>query len=173
MSDLKQPVTPKGAVIFCVFLLFIFLIFKCACAEPDVYKEQTYPNKPPMKIVEYKDVDTIDNSTIEEPTPEELFEVYHYIYSKSTVIKAETNVLFVDGKNDELQITVDMPNGQTFVYNLTNKVGLGKINGLDGYLYKSQHNEDIQIFFHQGRKMIGFADSTSDFIFMNDPNYKE
>lgn len=175
MSELKQPITPKGAVLFCVFLLFIFLIFKCSCGEPEKNWKDRYKEPISTEQTEYKNLEeyTLPQPITENLNTDDLFEVYHYIYSKGTVIPAETNVLFVDGKNDELQVTVDMPNGDTFVYKLTDKVGLGKINGLDGYLYKSQNNEDIQIFFHNGREMMGFADETNDFVFMNTPNYKE
>lgn len=108
-----------------------------------------------------------------EPTLDEIFEVYHYIYSKGNVVKAETNVLFVDGKNDELQITVDMPNGETYEYNLTDKVSLGILKGLDTYLYTSDENEKINVFFKNAREMIGMTSGSESFVFMNTPNYKE
>ncbi len=170
MSEIKQPVTPKGAIIFCVFLLFLFLIFKCSCSEskpienkPITEKETNYDNA----------IDNAPESTIDGHTTDELFEVYHYIYSKGNVIEAETNVLFVEGKNDELQVTVDMPNGKTFEYYLKNKVDLGTINGLDSYLYTTDEGEKINVSFKNGREMMGFVAGKQDFVFMNTPDYKE
>lgn len=170
MSDLKQPVTPKGAVIFCIFLLFIFLIFKCSCGESEVKTN----NPIAVDEVNYNSpIENVPKPTIEGHTTDELFEVYHYIYSKGNVIEAETNVLFVDGKNDELQVTVDMPNGKTFEYYLKNKVDLGKINGLDSYLYTTDEGEKINVSFKNGREMMGFVAGKEDFVFLNTPNYKE
>ncbi len=170
MSDLKQPVTPKGAVIFCAFLLFIFLIFKCSCGESG----RKTNNPIAVDEVNYDSpIEDVPEQTIDEHTTDELFEVYHYIYSKGNVIEAETNVLFVDGKNDKLQVTVDMPNGKTFEYYLKDKVDLGKINGLDSYLYTTDDGEKINVSFKNGREMMGFVAGKEDFVFMNSPNHKE
>ncbi|CAA9201537.1 hypothetical protein [Flavobacterium collinsii] len=108
-----------------------------------------------------------------EQTTDELFEVYHYIYSKGNVVEAETNVLFVDGKNDELQIIIDMPNGKTYEYNLADKVSLGILKGMDSYMYTSDNNEKINVFFKDGRKMMGMTSGKEDFVFMNISSYKE
>ncbi len=170
MSDLKQPITPKGAIIFCVCLLFMFLIFRCSCGEsepktnnPIAADELNYNNQ----------IKDVPEPTVDGHTTDDLFEVYHYIYSKGNVIEAETNVLFVDGKNDELQVTVDMPNGKTFEYYLKDKVDLGRINGLDSFLYTTDKGEKINVSFKNGREMMGFVAGKEDFVFMNTPNFKE
>jgi hypothetical protein len=106
-----------------------------------------------------------------EPTLDELFEVYRYMYSKGTVLNAETNVLFVDGKNDELQITIDMPDGQTHELYLTDKISLGVIKGIDSYMYTSDANEQINIYFKNGRERMGLTSGKESFVFMNTPNY--
>lgn len=129
--------------------------------EYDINSEQY--SKTPSEILTEK----------EEPTLDDLFEVYHYIYSKGNVVKAETNVLFVNGKNDELQITVDMPDGKTYEYNLTDKVSLGVVKGLDSYLYTSDKNDNINVFFKNGREMMGMKAGSESFVFMNTSNYKE
>ncbi|MCI9844119.1 hypothetical protein [Flavobacterium pectinovorum] len=117
-------------------------------------------------LTQYKNQQRLE----EEPTPDELFEVYYYIYSKGNVIKAETNVLFVSGKNDELQIIIDMPDGKTYEYNLTDKVSLGVLKGMDSYVYTSDNNEKINIFFKDGHKMMGMKSGKEDFVFMNTIN---
>jgi hypothetical protein len=171
-SKPKQPVSPGAAVSIIVIFIIIFLIFKCCCNEAP----ENEPNKSPIidKSIDYNNtIDTVTQQTVDGHTLDDLFEVYHYIYSKGNVIKAETNVLFVDGKNDELQITIDMPDGKTYEYNLTNKVSLGIVKGLDSYLYTSDENDKINVFFKNGREMMGMAAGKEDFVFMNTPNYKE
>ena len=176
MSDLKpkQPVSPSAAVSIVVILIIIFLIFKCSCNESESNNDFHHKNLDTDIPSEYNNNDSINQqSSTKEPTSDELFEVYHYIYSKGNVVNAETNVLFVDGKNDELQITVDMPNGKTYEYYLNNKVSLGLIKGMDSYMYTSDNNEKINVFFKDGRKMMGMVSGKEDFVFMNTPNYKE
>jgi hypothetical protein len=136
--------------------------------EYDTNSEQY--SGPPSETVTPQNENIVTEKS--EPTLDDLFEVYHYIYSKGNVVKAETNVLFVDGKNDELQITVDMPNGKTYEYNLTDKVSLGVLKGLDSYLYISDENDKINVFFKNGREMMGMTAGSESFVFMNTPNYK-
>lgn len=110
-----------------------------------------------------------------EPTLDEQFEVYHYIYSNGNVTKAEINVLFVDGRKDELQIIIDTPGGQSAEINLINPVSLGVIKGMDSYIYTStsDNNKQVNVYFHNGRKMMGMTMGDQSVVFMNTPNYKE
>ncbi|KDN56191.1 hypothetical protein FEM21_07430 [Flavobacterium seoulense] len=110
-----------------------------------------------------------------EPTLDEQFEVYHYIYSNGNVTKAEINVLFVDGKKHELQIIIDTPDGQNAEINLINPVSLGVIKGMDSYIYTStsDNNKQVNVYFHNGRKMMGMTMGDQSVVFMNTPNYKE
>lgn len=158
--------------------VLLMCFYSCGKKESTVTPESTYEYEPNYEQNSKNVTDTVtqfENSVVEktEPTPDELFEVYHYIYSKGNVVKAETNVLFVDEKNDELQITVDMPNGKTYEYYLNNKVSLGLIKGMDSYMYTSDNNEKINVFFKDGRKMMGMVAGKEDFVFMNTPNYEE
>ncbi len=109
-----------------------------------------------------------------EPTLDEQFEVYNYIYSNGNVTKAEVNVLFVDGKKDELQIIIDSPDGQSVEINLIDPVSLGVIKGMDSYIYTStsDNNKKVNVFFHNGRKMMGMTMNNQSVVFMNTPNYK-
>lgn len=165
----------KATVLFSVILI---CFYSCGKKEPSaVIKEPTYEYDPHSEQYSYE-ADTLaqyeNQQTLkEQPTPDDLFEVYHYIYSKRNVVKAEINVLFVGGKNDELQIMIDMPDGKTYEYNLTDKVSLGVLKGMDSYMYTSDNNEKINVFFKDGRKMMGMVSGKEDFVFMNTPNYKE
>lgn len=121
---------------------------------------------------------TENQSTIverKEPSPDEMFEVYNYIYSNGSVTKAEVNVLFVDGKKDELQIIIDTPDGQSAEINLVNPVSLGIIKGMDSYMYTStsDNNKEVNVYFHNGRKMMGMTLGNQSVVFMNTPSYKE
>lgn len=136
--------------------------------EYDTNSEQY--SEPPSETVTPNNENIVTEKS--EPTLDDLFEVYHYIYSKGNTVKAETNVLFVDGKNDELQITIDMPDGKMYEYNLTDKVSLGVVKGLDSYLYTSDENDKINVFFKNGREMMGMKAGSESFVFMNTPNYK-
>lgn len=163
-----------------ITLLFALLMCIYSCGkkeESTVTSEPKYEYDPNSEQYS-KDSDTLtqyENTVVQkaEPTLDEQFEVYHYIYSKGNVVKAETNVLFVDGKNDELQIIVDMPDGKTYEYNLTDKVSLGVLKGLDSYLYTSDENDKINVFFKNGREMMGMKSGSESFVFMNTPDYKE
>lgn len=172
MNNSTQPTSYTHAIAICIVAFFVFLIFKCSNNKPEPTKIETNQSAP-QEINYNVSTEEVSQPTVDSHTTDELFEVYHYIYSKGTVIKAETNVLFVDGKNNELQVTIDMPDGNTFEYYLKNKVDLGKINGLDSYLYTTDDNEKINVFFKNGREMMGFAAGKQDFVFMNTPDYKE
>ncbi|KFF18828.1 hypothetical protein [Flavobacterium hydatis] len=110
-----------------------------------------------------------------EPTPDGQFEVYHYMYSNGNVTKAEINVLFVNGKKDELQVIIDTPDGQSAEINLMNPISLGMIKGMDSYIYTStsDNNKQVNVFFHNGRKMMGMTLDNQSVVFMNTPNYSE
>lgn len=110
-----------------------------------------------------------------EPTLDEQFEVYHYIYSNGNVTKAEINVLFVDGKKDELQIIIDTSDGQSTEIKLINPVSLGVIKGMNSYIYTStsDNNKQVNVYFHNGRKMMGMTMGDQSVVFMNTSNYKE
>ncbi|TCN50014.1 hypothetical protein D0809_24030 [Flavobacterium circumlabens] len=160
-----------------ISLMLLVCFYSCGKQEAStVTPEPTYEYDPNSEQYSYES-DTLtkyENAVVKksEPTLDEQFEVYHYIYSKGNVVKAETNVLFVDGKNDDLQIIVDMPNGKTYEYNLTDKVSLGVLKGLDSYLYTSDENDKINVFFKNGREMMGMKSGSENFVFMNTPNYK-
>lgn len=66
-----------------------------------------------------------------------------------------------------------MPDGKMYEYNLSDKVSLGVVNGLDSNLYTSDENDKISVFFKNGREMMGIAVGKEDFVFMNTPDYKK
>lgn len=172
MSNLehKNPISIKVIYIF----IFSFLMLVYSCKKSESNNNYNINNLENNSTTEYSNNDSINQEpTYQGQKLDDLFEVYHYIYSKGNVIEAETNVLFVDGKNDELQITIDMPDGKTYEYNLTDKVSLGVIKGLDSYLYNSDENDKINVFFKNGREMMGMAAGKEDFVFMNTPDYKD
>lgn len=164
-----------------VFSVLLICIYSCGKKEPDtVTLEPTYGYNPNSEQYSKNTSDTIthyENAVIEktEPTPDELFEVYNYIYSNGNVTKAEINVLFVDGKKNELQITIDMPNGQGAEINLIHPVSLGIIKGMDSYIYTStsDNNKQVNVYFHNERKMMGMTLDNQNVVFMNTPNYNE
>ncbi|NRT14695.1 hypothetical protein HNP99_001039 [Flavobacterium sp. 28A] len=167
----------KSTLLFSIILMFIY---SCKNAEPsDLNTEPTYEYETNSEQHPYEN-DALnqyqtEQTAKEEPKIDELFEVYKYIYSNGNVTKAEVNVLFVDGKKDELQITIDMPNGQGAEINLINPISLGVIKGMDSYIYTStsDNNKQVNIFFHNGRKMMGMNLDNQNVIFMNSPDYKE
>lgn len=160
------------SIIMVIVIIAFFLIWKCSCNNSE--NDNNIDNVKNNSNTEYNNYDSINQETIsQEPKLDDLFEVYNYMYSKETVIKAETNVLFVNGNSDELQITIDMPNGETHELYLTNKVSLGNTKGIDSYTYTSDSNEKINIFFKNGREMMGMTSGKESFVFMNTPNYKE
>jgi hypothetical protein len=167
----------KSTLLFSVLLM---CFYSCKKAEPiDLTPEQNYEYETNSEQNSYEN-DTLkqyqtEQTAKEEPTIDELFEVYKYIYSNGNVTKAEVNVLFVDGKKDELQITIDMPNGQGAEINLINPISLGVIKGMDSYIYTStsDNNKKVNVFFHNGRKMMGMNLDNQNVVFMNTPNYKE
>lgn len=87
------------------------------------------------------------------------------------VTKTETNVLFVNGKMEELQIISDMPDSQTVEINLVNPVSLGIIKGMDSYIYTStsDNNKEINVFFHNAREMLDIKQGNESIIFMPYP----
>lgn len=180
MSDSKpkQPISRTSAIFTCVIFFFIFLIFKCSCSNADENIIETNKLSSPNNTnspteIQYDQPVTNEVST-NEATVDDQFEVYNYIYSKGVVTKAETNVLFVDGKINELQIISDMPDGQTVEINLINPVSLGIIKGMDSYIYASasENNEEVNVFFHNGREMLGITKGKESIIFMNTPEYE-
>lgn len=171
MNYLKQRfIIIKKAIFIFIFSHFMLMY---SCKDSERKDNYNIDNLETNSSTEYNNSESSNQEmTYEGQKLDDLFEVYHYIYSKGNVVEAETNVLFVDGKNDELQITVDMPDGKTYEYNLTDKVSLGVVNGLDSYLYTSDENDKINVFFKNGREMMGMAAGKEDFVFMNTPNYK-
>lgn len=160
------------SIIMVIVIIAFFLIWKCSCNKSE--NDNNINNLETNSTTEYNNNDSINQETTsKEPTLDDLFEVYNYMYSKGTVLKAETNVLFVNGKNDELQITIDMPDGETHEFYLTDKVSLGIVKGIDSYTYTSDSNEQINIFFKNGREMMGMTSGKESFVFMNTPDYKE
>lgn len=163
-------------------ILFALLvcIYSCGKKEPsNITPESTYEYDPNSEQYS-KASDTLtqyENTVVKktEPTLDEQFEVYNYIYSNGNVTKAEVNVLFVDGKKDELQIIIDSPDGQSVEINLVDPVSLGVIKGMDSYIYTStsDNNKQVNVFFHNGRKMMGMTMNNQSVVFMNTPNYKE
>jgi len=163
-------------------LLFALLMCIYSCGkkeESTVTPEPKYEYDPNSEQYS-KDSDTLtqyENTVVKktEPTLDEQFEVYNYIYSNGNVTKAEVNVLFVDGKKDELQIIIDSPDGQSVEINLNDPVSLGVIKGMDSYIYTStsDNNKKVNVFFHNRRKMMGMTMDNQSVVFMNTPNYKE
>lgn len=92
-----------------VSLMLLLSFYSCGKQESNTVKQEPKYEYNPNSEQYSKDSDTLTqykNTVVKktEPTLDEQFEVYHYVYSKGNVVEAETNVLFVDGKNDELQI---------------------------------------------------------------------
>jgi cell division protein YceG involved in septum cleavage len=160
-------------------VLFVFLFVSViSCAKKEQTKEMQEDIDNYNQVFEQNSEQYSSDSINQETTYEghkldDLFEVYHYIYSKGNVIKAETNVLFKNGQNDELQIIIDMPNGEMYEYSLSEKVSLGVVEGLNSYLYTSDENDKINVFFKNGREMMGITSGKESFVFMNTPDYVE
>lgn len=174
MNNLKPKFTINKKAT-CLFI-FSFFMLMYSCKNSERNNNYNLNNLETNSSTEYNN----SESSNQEPTYEgqkldDLFEVYHYIYSNGNVTKAEVNVLFVDGKKDELQITIDMPDGQGVVINLIEPVSLGIVKEMDCYLYTStsDNNKQINVFFHNGREMMGMNLDNQDVVFMNTPNYKE
>lgn len=168
----------KKATVFLSVLLICF--YSCGKKEPNNEITEPKYEYDPNSEQYSKDSDILsqyENTVVKkaEPTLDEQFEVYHYIYSNENVTKAEVNVLFVNGKKDELQIIIDTPDGQSAEINLINPVSLGVIKGMDSYIYTSpsDNNKQVNVFFHNGRKMMGMTLGNESVVFMNTPNYKE
>jgi len=163
-----------------VSIMLVLCFYSCGKQESSpVTSEPKYEYDPNSEQYS-KASDTLtqyENTVVKkaEPTLDEQFEVYHYIYSNGNVTKAEINVLFVDGKKDELQIIIDTPDGQSAEINLINPVSLGVIKGMDSYIYTStsDNNKQVNVYFHNGRKMMGMTMGDQSVVFMNTPNYKE
>ena len=168
---------PKKTKMISLFILPV-IIFSCAKAkdndqklnenESGIYSgKQTYNRETP-------DTKTYNTRT-KEPTLDDQFEVYKYIYSNGNISEADINVLFVEGKKDELQIIIDMSDGQSVEINLINPISLGVIKGMDSYIYTStsDNNEQINVYFHKGREMMGMTLNGVSVVFMNTPNYKK
>lgn len=163
-----------------VSLMLLLCFYSCGKQEAStVIPESKYEYDPNSEQYS-KASDTFtqyENTAVKkvEPTPDEQFEVYHYIYSNGNVTKAEINVLFVNGKKEELQIIIDMPDGQGAEINLINPVSLGIIKGMDSYVYTStsDNNKQVNVFFRNGRRMMGMTLDNQSVVFMNTPNYKE
>ncbi|MBF4493183.1 hypothetical protein IR010_11575 [Flavobacterium sp. MR2016-29] len=177
-SKPKQPISGPSAIFTCVSFFFIFLIFKCSCSNTneniiEINKLASPSNANSQTEIQY-DQPVNSEVTTNEATVDDQFEVYNYIYSKGVVTKAETNLLFVNGKMDELQIISDMPDGQTVEISLINPVSLGIIKEMDSYIYTStsDKNKEVNVFFHNGREMIGITQGNKSIIFMNTPDYK-
>lgn len=155
-----------------LFFLTILLICSCKKAEyttEDYNYNNTHPENSTNK--NYSTTELTDTNTA---SLDEQFKVYKYIYLDGNVTKAETNVLFVNGKKDELQIITDMPNGQSIEINLNNPTSLGIIEGMDSYIYNStsDENEKVNVFFHNEGEMMGVNFQGKNLIFMNTPKYK-
>ncbi|MCD0476535.1 hypothetical protein LPB87_19240 [Flavobacterium sp. EDS] len=163
-----------------VSLMLLLCFYSCGKQEAStVIPESKYEYDPNSEQYS-KASDTFtqyENTAVKkvEPTPDEQFEVYHYIYSNGNVTKAEINVLFVNGKKEELQIIIDMPDGRGAEINLINPVSLGIIKGMDSYVYTStsDNNKQVNVFFRNGRRMMGMTLDNQSVVFMNTPNYKE
>lgn len=68
-----------------------------------------------------------------------------------------------------------MPDGKTVEINLINPLRLGIIKGLDSYIYTytSDNNKEVNLFFHNGRKMMGTMQGKENIIFIHTPeDYK-
>lgn len=163
-----------------VSIMLLLCFYSCGKQEASTVTPEPKYEYDPNSEQYSKASDTLtqyENTAVKkaEPTPDEQFEVYHYIYSNRNVTKAEINVLFVDGKKDELQIIIDTPDGQSAEINLINPVSLGVIKGMDSYIYTSpsDNNKQVNVFFHNGRKMMGMTLGNQSVVFMNTPNYKE
>ncbi|SHL06945.1 hypothetical protein [Flavobacterium chilense] len=164
-----------------VLLMLIICFYSCGKQEKsNITTEPKYEYDPNSEQYSKSSSDTVvqyENTNVEkvELTPDEQFEVYHYIYSNGIVTKAEVNVLFVDGKKDELQIIIDTPDGQSVEINLVHPVSLGIIKGMDSYVYTStsDNNKEVNVYFHNGRKMMGMTLGNQSVVFMNTRNYKE
>lgn len=179
MSDSKpkQPISGSSAIFTCAVFFLIFLIFKCSCSNTDEKNiietnKLESPNNNSQTKIQYDQPMNVDTGN--QAGLEDQFEVYKYIYSNGVVTKAETNVLFVNGKMDELQIISDMPDGQTVEINLINPVSLGVIKGMDSYIYTSasDNNKEVNVFFHNGREMLGITQGNESIVFMNTPKYE-
>ena len=46
---------------------------------------------------------------------------------------------------------------------------------MDSYIYTStsDNNKQVNVYFHNGRKMMGMTMGDQSVVFMNTPNYKE
>lgn len=151
-----------------LFLILSGFIFSCK-KENDNEIELNSIEK--TKNYQYKKV---VSEGIDEISLDEQFKVYKYIYVKEKVIEAETNVLFVNGKKEELQIITDMPNGETVEINLINPISLGVIKGMDSYIYTSTSDskQQVNVYFHNGLEMMGVTFNNENIVYMNTPEYK-
>lgn len=150
-----------------LFLALLSAIFSCKKANDNEIDLKSIEEN---KNYQYEQV---ADENLNEISLDEQFKVYKYIFTKGKVIEAETNVLFVNGKKEELQIITDMPNGEMVEMNLINPISLGLIKDMDTYMYTStSDNKQVNVYFHNNLQMMGVTFNSENIVYMNTPEYK-